>query len=218
MSRYSPFHPNSETTLEAATEWRDRCLKNEGSLFGPDHLWSHEGLAEVAERFSGAFEGGVGGFYEKLTKKFKGASPNACKLLSEILWILYLFPNNMGPHSKREGIGKAWAWSGAPLEGERAERLLSDNVLKGLGSGGPGFMNHRPRELGFFIRALMSFKLLSPEMQLSLLEDAWAFATWLDDRVVCGRIPRRSFGTDQAGPPIRLYNHRDERGLFAGKT
>ncbi len=187
MSRYSPFHSNSETTLEAASEWRDRCLKKDGSLFGPDHLWSHEGLTEVAERFSGAVESGVGGFYEKLTQQFKGASPNVCKLLSEILWILYLFPINMGPHSKREGIGKVWAWSGAPLQGEQAERLLSDDVLKGLGSGGPGFMNHRPRELAFLIRAMMAFKSLSPEMQLSLLDDAWAFATWLDEVPDAGR-------------------------------
>ncbi|MCQ4634976.1 AAA family ATPase [Shinella sp. CPCC 100929] len=187
MSRYSPFHSNSETTLAAATEWRDRCLKRDGSLFGPDHLWSNEGLAEVAERFSGAVESGVGGFYEKLTHQFEGASPNACKLLSEILWILYLFPNNMGPHSKREGIGDVWAWSGAPLKGEQADRLLSDDVLKGLGSGGPGFMNHRPREMGFLIRAVMSFKLLSSEQQLSLLDDSWAFATWLDEQPDAGR-------------------------------
>lgn len=187
MSRYSPFHPNSETTLEAASEWRDRCLKRDGSLFGPDLLWSHEGLTEVAQRFSGAVEGGGGGFYEKLTQQFEGASPNACKLLSEILWILYLFPNNMGPRSKREGIGNVWAWSGAPLEGEQAERLLSDDVLKGLGSGGPGFMNHRPRELGFLIRAMTSFKSFSPEMQLSLLNDGWAFATWLDELPDAGR-------------------------------
>jgi 5-methylcytosine-specific restriction protein B len=181
MSRYSPFHLNSEITLEAATIWRDRCLTQEGSLFGTDQLWSFEGLSEVADRFSGAVESGGGGFYDKLTQQFEGASPSACKLLSEILWILYLFPINMGPDSKREGIRKVWAWSRAPLASEQADRLLSDEVLKGLGSGGPGFMNHRPRELGFLIRTMMSFKSVRPDMQMSLLQDPWAFAKWLDE-------------------------------------
>ncbi|WP_392713328.1 McrB family protein [Rhizobium ruizarguesonis] len=167
--------------MDAAKIWRDHCLTKEGSLFGTDQLWSFGGLSEVAERFSGAVERGVGDFYDKLTQQFEGASPSACKLMSELLWILYLFPNNMGPDSKRDGIRKVWAWSGAALEGEQAGRLLSDDVLKGLGSGGPGFMSHRPRELGFLIRAMMSLKSLRPEMQMSLLQDAWAFAKWLDE-------------------------------------
>ncbi|NTJ51522.1 AAA domain-containing protein [Agrobacterium rhizogenes] len=181
MSRYSPFHLNSEITLDAAISWRDRCLTKGGSLFGSDQLWSLESLSEVADRFSGAVESGIGGFYDKLTQQFEGASPSACKLLSEILWILYLFPINMGPGSKRDGIRKVWAWSGAPLAGEQADRLLSDDVLKGLGSGGPGFMNHRPRELGFLIRAMISFKSLQHDMRMALLHDPWAFAKWLDE-------------------------------------
>ncbi|RVI50180.1 McrB family protein [Sinorhizobium meliloti] len=181
MSRYSPFHLNSEITLKAAAIWRDRCLTMEGSLFGAEHLWSVETLSEVADRFSGAVEGGVGGFYDKLTEQFDGASPSACKLLSEMLWILYLFDIKMGPVSKRNGIRRVWAWSGAPLTGEQADQLLSDDVLKGLGSGGPGFMNHRPRELGFLIRAMMSFKSLQSDKQMSLLNDSWTFATWLDE-------------------------------------
>ncbi|MEH7870310.1 AAA family ATPase [Rhizobium laguerreae] len=181
MSRYSPFHLNSEITLDAATVWRNRCLTAEGSLFGYELLWTSEGLSEVAERFSGSVERGVGDFYDKLTQQFEGASPNACKLMSELLWILYLFPINMGPDSKRYGVRKVWAWSGATLERDQAEQFLSDDVLKGLGSGGPGFMSHRPRELGFLIRAMMSFKSLPPDMQASLLQDAWAFAKWLDE-------------------------------------
>ncbi|MGO4566410.1 hypothetical protein AB4Z52_15320 [Rhizobium sp. 2YAF20] len=98
MSRYSPFHLNSEITLDAAISWRDGSLTKEGSLFCNDQLWSLEVLSEVADRFSGAVESG-GGFYDKLTRQFDGASPNACKLMSEILWILYLFPINMGPDS-----------------------------------------------------------------------------------------------------------------------
>lgn len=181
MSRYSPFHLNSEITLEAARIWRIRCLTEEGSLFSTDHLWSSDGLSVVADRFSGAVGNGVGGFYDKLTQQFEGASPSACKLLSEILWILFLFPNNMGPDVKRDGIRKVWAWSGEPLVGDQADRLLSEDVLKGLGSGGPGFMNHRPRELGFLMRAMVSFKSLPTDMQMSLLRDPWAFSTWLDE-------------------------------------
>lgn len=187
MSRYSPFNPTSETTLEAAAEWRDRCLKEEGSLFGPDRLWSHDNLEEVAERFNGVVENDVGDFYDKLTKQFEGSSSSTCKLVSELLWVLFLFPSNMGPASKRDGISRVRAWSGTPLAGEQAERLLADDALKGLGSGGPGIMTNRPREFGFLIRAMMSFKSLSPEMQTSLLEDAWAFATWLDEVPDAGR-------------------------------
>ncbi|WP_105381369.1 McrB family protein [Neorhizobium alkalisoli] len=180
MSRYSPFHSNSDTTLNAAAVWRDRCLTSEGSLFCDNKLWTSELLSEVDQRFNGTPEGGGGGFYDKLKRQFDGASPSTCKLLAEILWILYLFPINMGPRAKRDPIRDVWGWSGEALLGNQADLFLSDEVLRGLGSGGPGFMNHRPRELGFFIRAMISFKALHNGERAVILDDPWTFATWLD--------------------------------------
>lgn len=180
MSRYSPFVPNAEVTLRAATTWLDRCLRTEGSLFGDEPLWTSTLLSEVDSCFHGRPDNGRDSFQVKLERQFKDASPSACKLLAEMLWILNLFPNNMGPEAKRRAILTVWGWSGETLEGARSAELMSDNVLRGLGSAGPGFMNHRPRELRFLINSMVAFHALVGEERTNLLSDPWAFATWLD--------------------------------------
>ncbi len=160
--------------------WRDRCLKNDLSLFGNDKLWTSDGLAEVDQCFNGRPDASADGFYVKLKRQFSDASPSCCKLLAEILWILYLFPINMGPAAKREPIRDVWSWSHEVLDGDQVQHLLSDEVLRGLGSGGPGFMNHRARELSFLIKAMIAYKELSDSERAALLDDPWDFATWLD--------------------------------------
>ena len=56
---------------------------------------------------------------------------------------------------------------------------LSDSVLGGIGSAGPGFNNHRWRELAFFITAVLAFKQLQPGQRERLLREPWGFAEWL---------------------------------------
>lgn len=180
MSRHSPFHLNSGATLKAAEVWFDRCLRGDGSLFGGAALWTGPLLAEVDLSFNGQPDGGKDSFHVKLERQFRDASPASCKLLSEMLWILNLFPTNMGPEAKRRPILTAWGWSGEQLSGALADELLADDVLRGLGSAGPGFMNHKPKELRFLINSMIALKSLDDAERRAVLGDPWSFAEWID--------------------------------------
>lgn len=180
MSRYSPFHPNSDATLRAAATWWDRCIRTDGSLFGDEPLWTTALLTEVDGHFNGRPDTGKDSFHVKLERQVGEASASACKLVAEMLWILNLFPLNMGPDAKRSAVFTAWAWSGDTLGGPLAAQLMTDEVLRGLGSAGPGFMNHKWRELRFLINSIVALKALEDRGRIELLADPWAFAAWLD--------------------------------------
>lgn len=158
----------------------DRCLRGDGSLFGDETLWTGPLLAEVDRSFNGRPDGGKDSFHVKLERQFHDASPASCKLLAELLWILNLFPTNMGPDAKRRPILTAWGWSGEPRSGARADELMADEVLRGLGSAGPGFMNHKPKELRFLINSMIALKSMEDAERRAVLDDPWAFAEWID--------------------------------------
>jgi 5-methylcytosine-specific restriction protein B len=99
------------------------------------------------------------------------------QLAAEIMWILLLCPSNISAEKKRENIKAIWDWSEAPYPS--GSEWLSDEVLSGIGSGGPGFSNHRPRELTFCLNFLLAFRKLDNDQQASLLEQPWKFAEWL---------------------------------------
>lgn len=61
--------------------------------------------------------------------------------MAEMVWALLLFPSNIKVSTKRQQVGDIWAMSGEGLSD--GIPLLSDEVLLGIGSGGPGFNNHR---------------------------------------------------------------------------
>jgi 5-methylcytosine-specific restriction protein B len=180
MTRYSPFHPNSEATLKAAAVWFDRCLRVDGSLFGEEPLWTSEILSEADSCFNGRPDGSKDSFHVKLERQFHDAAPATCKLLAEMLWILNLFPTNMGPDAKRRPILTTWGWSGEILSGALADELMADDILRGLGSAGPGFMNHKPRELRFLINSMIALKAMEASERKRVLGDPWAFAEWID--------------------------------------
>ena len=43
-----------------------------------------------------------------------------------------------------------------PVLAALADELMADDILRGLGSAGPGFMNHKPRELRFLINSMIA--------------------------------------------------------------
>lgn len=178
MSRHNPHHQNAPATLDAARRWRDRSLLSDISVLAERRLWTHELLVEVDAHFNGRPDATKDRFQTKLQRQFADASPDACQLVAEMLWVMNLFPSNIGPESKRAAIMDAWGWSGETLADDHP--MLDRSLLKGIGSAGPGFLAHRPRELRFFINAMLAFKALAETDQRELLADAWRFAEWLD--------------------------------------
>jgi 5-methylcytosine-specific restriction protein B len=105
------------------------------------------------------------------------ASPPVKRLMAEMLWALLLFPSNIKVSTKRQQVGAIWAMSGEGLSD--ALPLLSDEVLSGIGSGGPGFNNHRWREMVFLISLVSDLKKRDSGERKRLLSEYDAFIEWI---------------------------------------
>lgn len=178
MSTYNPHHSNAPQVFEAASAWRDRCLREQGSILSDEALWTAPLLEEVQAHFVGRIDVVGDGFIDKLGKQMDGASPSAIRLMAELLWLLQLFPSNVGAHSKRDLVRSVWSWSGEDLDPTHPG--LGDEVLGGLGSGGVGFNNHRWREIRFLLKAMLEAKRMPRERLDEVVATPWSFSDWLD--------------------------------------
>jgi hypothetical protein len=165
--------------LNAAQEWKNRILMGEESLLGGAPCWNVSTIKDLRTRFEGnLLEGRDESFFDKLKIQLTGAPEETAFLASEILWLLYLFPSNIGSVKKRQNIANVWNWTGKPLVVK--QDLLADEVLAGVGSGGPGFNNHIWREFLFAIILCDELVSLTEEKRRTMLEAADPFASWLD--------------------------------------
>ncbi|MCU0650424.1 MAG: hypothetical protein MUF00_20730, partial [Gemmatimonadaceae bacterium] len=149
----------------------------DSSIFGDESLWTTEHLAQLDRYFVRNLDEGDGGFYEKLDKQLAPADPAARKLMAELLWVLYLFPSNLGARSKRDGVLRVWQLSGNALDPEHP--MVSDAVLAGIGSGGMAFLSGRWREINYAVGLFTAFKQLSGTERSSLVLDYARFADWI---------------------------------------
>src|SRR6202012_3457306 len=128
-----------------AHSWIEECLVQDGSLFTPDEpLWTAPLIDEIFHAFVERPDFSSDDFVTKLKRQIKDVSPQAKQLSAEMLWALLLFPSNINARTKRAQISEFWALSGNSLPQDHP--LLSDEVLVGIGSGGPAFNNYRPNE------------------------------------------------------------------------
>ncbi|HEY7769889.1 AAA family ATPase, partial [Longimicrobium sp.] len=169
----------SPEALEAARDWRDRCLLADGSILSGNRLWTLENLLHLDRHFVQNLDEGEGDFLQKLEAQLAPAPAQAKQLAAEILWILYLSVSERGMKgaTKRIQIRRAWEWSGerlpdAPKLGEPLER--------GVGFPGTAFNTGRWRELVFCIELFRDWKRLRRSDAESLISDPWRFAEWVD--------------------------------------
>ncbi len=153
--------------LMAAGIWVEDCLINDGSLLGRDSLWTPELLAEIHKAFVDNPDLGGDSFFTKLLGQMRHVSGTGQRLMAEALWALLLFPSNVSPQRKRRQILEMVEMSGFPIAPDHPK--LQDAVLRGIGSGGPGFNNHRPRELVYLLDVVRHIKRLAPEERSHVL-------------------------------------------------
>jgi 5-methylcytosine-specific restriction protein B len=176
----SRFHPDWDIApiLEAAKYWRDVALLSDGSVFGDSELWTNEHLDELQEYFVENLDYGEGNFMSKLEGQLQPTSSKAKQLMAELSWFMLLGPSNIGPDSKRDTIHEIWGWSGQAIPQD--SRFLSDQVLRGIGSGGTAYNTQRWREVVFFIHFLRKFRALEIDQRHALLSDGWVLAEWIE--------------------------------------
>jgi len=169
---------NIAPVLSAAEQWIRHCLIDDQSLFSSESLWTLPIVAEVRHAFVDHPDTGADDFMTKLRNQMARASPPVQRLMAEMLWALLLFPSNIKARTKREQIKNIWELSGQQLSS--SHRLLSDDVLKGIGSGGPGFNNYRPAEMAFLIELVEDLKSKSQQDRERDLTDYDTFVNWIE--------------------------------------
>jgi hypothetical protein len=177
MARLTNSH-NLEPVINAAQEWIKSCLIADNSVFSTELLWTPENVAAVRDAFVDHPDEGDDNFSTKLKGQMESASPLAKRLMAEMVWALLLFPSNIKVSTKRQQVGDIWSLSGEVLS--NGLPLLSDEVLTGIGSGGPGFNNHRWRELVFLISLGGDLKNRTLGERKTILSEYDAFIEWID--------------------------------------
>lgn len=167
----------TDTILAAAAAWRDKCLLASTSVFSGEELWTPETLSELDEHFSRNLDDSDRTFLEKLHDQLAPTSPFAKKLMAEMLWVMFLFPNNITRGKKAQVVTTVWGWSGDVLS---ANHPLIAVLVNGIGSAGMGYNSYRYLESAFLIRLMQKWKLFPPEEQRRLAGDPWLFGEFVD--------------------------------------
>src|SRR6185312_762855 len=199
MARLNNHHDTSQI-LNASDCWIDKCLLADGSIFDSEKsLWTPSVISEVYKSFVEHPDFGGDSFMTKLKRQMGNASPSAKQLVSEMLWILLLFPSNISAQTKRQQIVEMWELSGEQLP--LSHSLLTDQVLTGIGSGGPAFNNYRPDELEFLIALAADIKTRPAEVR-SVVRDYEKFLSWIS------AVPMR--GNRQFRHMLRYFSFPDQ--------
>jgi hypothetical protein len=176
MARQIPDRDISPT-LAAARHWIDSCLVEDNSLFSQRSLWTAPLVDEVFHAFVEHPDYGEGGFITKLKGQMRPATQPAQQLVAEMLWTLLLFPSNVRARTKRQQVQEMWAMSGQQLSDDLP--LIRDDVLAGIGSGGPGFNAYRPEELKFLITSVRDLKRRDIAERKHIFADYTVFLDWI---------------------------------------
>lgn len=173
--------PHDAPVLVAAARWRDRCLRNDGSVFTDRSLWTSENVGYLVRYYAENLDEGEGDFFERLKRQLAPAPRSAKQLAAEMFWVMYLIliPRSMQPGTKRRQIRMVWEWSSEPLPD--APKQLEEALSEGVIHPGTAYNTHRWREFLYFVRAMEAWKSLAgPEREIRLT-NPWEFAKWLLD-------------------------------------
>src|SRR5947208_16103109 len=95
--------------LDAAQQWKRKCLLAEGSIFSDSQLWTPLNLAALDQHFTQNPQAGDEKFLEKLQRQLEPTSESVKQLAAELLWLLFLFPSNVTGSTKRRNVMDVWA-------------------------------------------------------------------------------------------------------------
>ena len=184
MSRYHAAG-SLERMLEASQHWKEIALLSDGAVFAQEPVWTLPYLQDLKQYFIDQPDEGKDSFFVKLEKQLDTTESGVKQLAAEMLWVIYLCPDNITKPRKLGNIRLVWEWSGKSFP-ENSDWLAED-VLGGAGNAGTGFNTNIPDELAFFIRIMIAFKSLAESERRELLYDGWKFGKWLEQIPECDR-------------------------------
>lgn len=177
MVRYNP-HRDVEPIYAIVDAWRARSLLGDQALLTDEaDVWSAKTISAVSSAFNGNPDTGSDTFLVKLKRQLAALDDKAHQLAADMLYLMLLFPSNIGARKKWENVEEILSWRNAPAV-VRAE-LIEDAKLCGVGSAGMGFNQNRPFEFGYFLDLMVTLKATELEERRVVLTDPWAFSRLL---------------------------------------
>ena len=158
--------------LDAGQHWKEVALLSDGAVFAQEPVWTLQYLQDLDE-----YVKDKGGFFDKLEKALALTKLGVKQLAAEMLWVMYLCPDNIKASTKHKRIRLVWEWSDVPFPED--SDWVAEDVLVGAGNPGPG-LSHRRSDLKFFIHMMITFKSLAELERHKLLSDGWKFGKWLE--------------------------------------
>ncbi len=173
-----------QAILQAAQEWKNRCLLNGGSIFSDKTLWARKWFDELGKCVAQPPDPDEGNFYQKLRTQLTKAPTEVCQLAAELLWYMSLIQSrtSMSPQSKREHVREIWECSGEDEELPSKNEFLAEDVLGGgVIRMGQNYNQRRP-DFDFLVALMQCWFALPQSRRAELLkrENAWLAGEWID--------------------------------------
>jgi MoxR-like ATPase len=128
--------PNREPVYIAGDRFLTECLSGTGSLtWGSAKPWNRAALEEVWTRFAENPDTSSRKFYEKLKDQLEGASPDAMRVVVDILAFYYLYSSSITRETKLTKIREAADFLGLASE---LDLKIVDAAFVAGGIGNPG--------------------------------------------------------------------------------
>ncbi|MCA3080279.1 MAG: AAA family ATPase [Rhodocyclaceae bacterium] len=129
------------------------------------------------QAFKGSPDTGSDTFLVKLERQLSGLDDRAKQLAADMLYIMLLFPANIGAPKKLENINTILSWREGPITPD--PDLVDKARLCGVGSAGMGYNQNRPFEFGYFLDLMALLKTTTQDERARILGDPWAFSLFL---------------------------------------
>ena len=161
----------SEEIYSAAAEFRDRCLRVDGSLFTERRIWTVEALQAIDARVS-LSEIGDGSWLDKLEAQLDVLSADEILLGAELLFVLLLPQSDTHAKTKRKQLGRILALvPDAPIVPERLDAAFDGGGVANFSTA----KSWNPALLRFIIHLAVRIKELPEPQRDAVLADAWTF-------------------------------------------
>lgn len=163
----------AETVLQAAEQWKERCLLGGGSMFWEDKkLWTAENFQVLLDRFPEQPQSMTG---PVLRERLDDVSADVKRLATEVRWFDYLSEPKISVGRKTRALRDMWEWLGESYPADN--NLVSDAMLAGVVK--TNMASHRAYEYRFLCERMIAWESLDADQQSDLLDDPWAFGHWI---------------------------------------
>lgn len=182
--------PDYSHVYTVVKQWRDRSFSRGASLFQPDvTLWTPDVVGDVYTRFVEGADASDRTFMDKLEDQMSGASQLTCMLMAELMFVHLLPLTNVKGETKITLVETIGSWATSPIVVPDDLRCAAS---PGIFNGGIGFNTGRPNHLRFLIRLARRWVRFPEEERDTLLDDPWAFKSFLYDLPIDGAVSQRN--------------------------